>query len=153
MTTPSGHGRHQVMRQLLAIRTTVRSISRFAVTVIGTLVAIALAVGFVSTASAAPVESPEPAAPVTVTAPIAAAAEPTPQATLIDGCPLPPGDTIEVRTLVGGLLGATIGGIAGLPIFIVGAIPGLVIGGLLGVLIGSTSYAVDESHMQQAGLC
>ncbi|MEV5836215.1 hypothetical protein [Nocardia sp. NPDC052112] len=128
-----------------------RSISRFVLTVIGALVAIALTVGFASTASAAPGESPEPTAPV-ATAPIAAA-EPTPQATLIGGCPLPPGDTIEVRTLVGGLLGAAIGGIAGLPIFFVGAIPGLVIGGLLGVLIGSTSYAVDEGHMQQAGLC
>ncbi|WP_433198225.1 hypothetical protein ACQP1G_03370 [Nocardia sp. CA-107356] len=130
-----------------------RSISRFALTVIGALVAIALTVGFASTASATPVESPEPAAPVTSSEPIAAAAEPTPQATLIGGCPMPPGDTIEVRTLVGGLLGATIGGIAGLPIFIVGAIPGLVIGGLLGVLVGSTSYAVDEGHLQQQGLC
>ncbi|WP_040696695.1 hypothetical protein [Nocardia vinacea] len=128
-----------------------RSISRFVLTVIGALVAIALTVGFASTASAAPGEAPQPTAPV-ATAPIAAAAEPTPQADLIGQC-LAPGDTIEVRTLVGGLLGATIGGIAGLPLFFVGAIPGLVIGGLLGVLIGSTSYAVDEGHMQQAGLC
>ncbi len=128
-----------------------RSISRFALTIIGTLVAVALAVGFASTASAAPGESPEPTAPV-ATEPIAAAAEPPQQAILIGQC-LPPGDTIEVRTLVGGLLGAAIGGIAGLPIFFVGAIPGLVIGGLLGVLIGSTSYAVDEGHLQQQGLC
>lgn len=133
-----------------------RSISRFVLTVIGALVAIALTVGFASTGSAAPGEAPEPTAPIATapiaTAPIAAAAEPTPQADLIGQC-LAPGDTIEVRTLVGGLLGATIGGIAGLPLFFVGAIPGLVIGGILGVLIGSTSYAVDEGHMQQAGLC
>ncbi|MEV6137220.1 hypothetical protein AB0L63_14385 [Nocardia sp. NPDC051990] len=129
-----------------------RSISRFALTVIGALVAIALTVGFAATASATPGGSPEPTAPVP-TEPIAAAAGPTPRATPIGGCPLPPGDTIEVRTLVGGLLGAAIGGIAGLPIFLAGAIPGLVIGGLLGVLIGSTSYAVDEGHLQQQGLC
>ncbi|MGY4100168.1 hypothetical protein ACW2Q0_11540 [Nocardia sp. R16R-3T] len=125
--------------------------SRFVLTIIGALVAVALTVGFASTASAAPGESAEPTAPV-ATEPIAAAAEPAPQATLIGQC-LAPGDTIEVRTLAGGLLGAAIGGIAGLPIFFVGAIPGLVIGGLLGVLVGSTSYAVDEGHLQQQGLC
>ncbi|MEU0501399.1 hypothetical protein [Nocardia sp. NPDC005998] len=129
-----------------------RSISRFALTVIGALVAIALTVGFAANASAEPVESPAPAAPVASSEPIAAASEPTPQVNLINGC-LAPGDSIELRTALGGLLGATIGGIAGLPVFLFGAIPGLIIGGLLGVLIGSSSYALDEGHAQQQGLC
>ncbi|WP_330250859.1 hypothetical protein OG874_32315 [Nocardia sp. NBC_00565] len=115
-----------------------RSISRFVITVLGALVAIALTVGFASTASAEPVASPDPVAPV-------ASSEPS-SATSAQFICLPPGDTIEARTAIGGILGAAIGGIAGLPLFFIGAIPGLVIGGLLGVLIGSTSYAVDAGH-------
>ncbi|WP_328406900.1 hypothetical protein [Nocardia sp. NBC_00403] len=117
-----------------------RTITRLAVTVVGALVAIALTIGFASTASA---ESPDP---------IAAASEPTPHATEIEKCLLM-GDTIEIRTAVGAAIGAVLGGIVGLPLFFIGAIPGAIIGGLLGVFIGSTSYAIDAAHLQQQGLC
>ncbi|MFQ6326682.1 hypothetical protein [Nocardia sp. NBC_01009] len=120
-----------------------RTITRLAVTVVGALVAIALTIGFASTASAAPAESTDP---------IAAASEPTPHATEIEKCLLM-GDTIEIRTAVGAAIGAVLGGIVGLPLFFIGAIPGAIIGGLLGVFIGSTSYAIDAAHLQQQGLC
>jgi hypothetical protein len=120
-----------------------RTFRKLAVTIAGAVVAIALTVGFASTAAAAPTASPEP---------IAAASEQPPQVTSIQLC-LPPGDTIGLRTALGGLLGATIGGIVGLPFFIVGAVPGAIIVGLIGAMIGASSYAIDQGHLQAQRLC
>jgi uncharacterized protein YcfJ len=128
----------------------VRTFSKLAVTVVGALAA--LSIGFASTASAAPV-APDPiGSSVAQHDPIVAAAEQTPRVTYIAFCQAMP-DTIESRTAIGTVLGAVVGGIIGLPVFIAGAIPGAIIGAIVGYFVGSTSWAIDEGHLQQQGLC
>lgn len=107
-------------------------------TVLGAVVALLLTVGLAGVAAAEPAPAPAPVASAPapeVVAPIAAC--------------MPPGDTIELRTGVGAVLGTTIGAIVGLPIFIVGAIPFAIIGGVLGAMIGSSTYAQDTWRVPQ----
>ncbi|WP_157172361.1 hypothetical protein [Nocardia pneumoniae] len=56
-----------------------------------------------------------------------------------------PGDTIELRALIG----AVLGGLAGLPIFIIGAIPGA----LIGAGFGALSHVIASWSVQQMGGC
>ncbi|MFF4021459.1 DUF6861 domain-containing protein [Nocardia elegans] len=60
---------------------------------------------------------------------------------------MPPGDTQEVRTGAGAVIGGVLGALAGLPLFGIGAIPGAIIGAGLGALIGFASWQIANAYM------
>lgn len=109
-------------------------------TVLGSVVAVLLIVGSGGVAAAEPAPAPAPVQAPDV--PGSAAASP------IAAC-MAPGDTIELRTGLGAVLGTAVGAVAGLPIFIVGAIPLGIVGGVIGAMVGSTTYAQDAWRAPQ----
>ncbi|MEU1982054.1 hypothetical protein [Nocardia sp. NPDC019395] len=109
-------------------------------TVLGSVIAGLLIAGSGGVAAAEPASAPAPAQAPDV--PGSGAAAP------IAAC-MAPGDTIELRTGLGALLGTGSGAIAGLPVFFVGAIPFGIIGGVIGAMVGSTTYAQDAWRAPQ----
>ncbi|MFC9896891.1 hypothetical protein ACFVMC_24670 [Nocardia sp. NPDC127579] len=109
--------------------------------VLGIVVAVLLTVGFAGGATAEPAPAPAPVA--------AAPTEVSPEVLELIAACMPPGDSLELRTGLGLVVGTTLGFIAGLPVFIFGSIPGAMIGAVIGAMAGSTSYALEAGAAPQ----
>ncbi|WP_433713232.1 hypothetical protein ACQP2U_02740 [Nocardia sp. CA-084685] len=72
---------------------------------------------------------------------------PTAVSEVVEEITMPPGDTVELRTGAGAVVGAVLGGLAGLPFFVVGAVPGALIGAALGALIGNVSWQIANAYL------